>query len=81
MIDYGSVTKKAQYQAGKQISSMTVFTQSITVHSDDEVLEVFKDLLALRSSGSVHNPSISLEEYTDTGKLKRIIKSWSVYED
>lgn len=59
---------------------MTVFTQSVTVHSDDEVIEVFKTLLMQRSNGDLHNPSISVEEYADTGKLKRIVKSWSVHE-
>lgn len=80
MIDYGTVSKQSRFQAGQQVSSMIVITQSVSVHSDDEVLEVFKDLLKLRSKGDVHNPSITLEEYTDTGKLKRIVKSWSVYE-
>lgn len=80
MIDYGTVSKQRRFQAGQEVSSMTIITQSVTVHTDDEVLEVFKSLLELRRKGEVHNPSISLEEYMDTGKLKRIVKSWSVYE-
>lgn len=80
MIEYGTVVKKTQYQAGREINVMTTFTQSVKVSSNEDVIQMFEELLNKRSQGELHNPGISIEEYTDTGDIKRIIKSWSVYE-
>lgn len=80
MIEYGSVNRHQQYANGKLIQDKLVYTQSVRIQSDDDVIEIMRALLEQRSRGDVHNPSISLEEYADTGKLKRLIKQWSVYE-
>lgn len=80
MMEYGTITKQTKLIAGKEISSMTTFTQSVRTTTDDEVKSAFESMINDWKLGKIHNPSLQIEEYSDTGKIKRIIKSWSVYE-
>jgi hypothetical protein len=80
MIEYGEVSQVKQYIGGVAVRSVVTYIQSVRVDTDSEAVEAFRKLLEQRSRGEVHEPGVTLEEYADTGKVKRIVKKWSVYE-
>jgi hypothetical protein len=78
MIEYGTVSRESQFSAGKEVRTVLIFTQSVKVERDNEIIDMFKQMLEARSKGELHDPGISLKE--QDGLVKRVVKRWSVYE-
>lgn len=76
-MNYGTVSSQTRIIGGKAVEQLVIYTESVTVHTDIEAAESWYDMLEQRKNGKLKNPSIQLEEYPDTGRIKRVVKSWT----
>ncbi|HJQ07985.1 MAG TPA: hypothetical protein VJ836_00725 [Candidatus Saccharimonadales bacterium] len=79
MMQYGKITRLEEINVTKGIHSkpVVIYSQSIFVSNDLEPRTIFNGLMEDMRSGKLTNPGIQLEVYPDTGKIKRVVKSWT----
>lgn len=76
-MNYGTISVRTIMSAGKVVQTLTVYDESVPVHSDIEAAEVFYEMLEQLKQGKLINPGIQVEVYPDTGRIKRVVKSWT----
>lgn len=76
-MNYGTISIKTIIIAGKATKKFVIHDESIPVHSDVEAAEIFFNMLEQYKRGELINPGIQVEVYPDTGKIKRVVKSWT----
>ncbi len=76
-MNYGTISIRTIMIAGKVARTLTVYDESVPVHSDVEAAEIFYGMLEQLKQGKLINPGIQVEVYPDTGRIKRVVKSWT----
>lgn len=76
-MNYGTISVRTVMIAGKVARHYVTYDESIPVHDDIEAAEVWYDMLEQLKRGELINPGIQLEQYPDTGRIKRVVKSWT----
>jgi hypothetical protein len=78
-MDYGDIEEIRTHKVlgGLATHPIVIFRQSISVRTDSQVIILFNDLLERFKRGELINPGIQVEVYSDTGKIKRVVKSWT----
>jgi hypothetical protein len=76
-MNYGTISVKTILIAGKVTRSFVLHDESLPVHSEVEAAELFYDMLEQLKQGKLINPGIQVEVYPDTGRIKRVVKSWT----
>lgn len=76
-MQYGTRIELTQMIGGTVAKRTITYTESVRISSDTEALAVFTAMLEQFSRGELTNPGIQLEVYPDSGKVKRVVKSWS----
>lgn len=76
-MNYGTVSSQTRIIGGKAVEQLVIYTESVTVHTDIEAAEQFYALLEDFKQGKLINPGIQVEVYPDTGRIKRVVKSWT----
>lgn len=74
---YGIVSTQVRMIAGKVVGQVVIYTESVQVSNDIQAAELFYELLEQLKQGKLKNPGIQVEQYPDTGKIKRVVKSWT----
>lgn len=76
MLSFGSVTKEEKIHKGITVHSTTMYTESIYIDNEREVLTEFLKLIDLKKAGEI--VTFGLKVCVDsTGKTNRIEKTWT----
>ena len=76
-MNYGTISVKTIMIAGRVTRSYVVHDESLPIHTELEAAEVFYEMLEQLKQGKLINPGIQVEVYPDTGRIKRVVKSWT----
>lgn len=76
-MNYGTISVKTILVAGKVTRSFVTHDESLPIHTEIEAAEVFYEMLEQLKQGKLIDPAIRVEVYPDTGRIKRVVKSWT----
>lgn len=76
---YGKIVRQTEINIinGDEIPLAAIYHQSIFLSDDDQPIVIFEQLMTDMRAKKLSNPGIQVELYPDTGKIKRVVKSWT----
>lgn len=73
LMQYGSVQRVTSYHDGRITKDIKRHTESTDVKTIEGAHQLLDEMMA---KGLV-DPAINIETHTSTGKIKRVVKSWT----
>ena len=79
MIEYGKITKREEINIASGIHSapVVIYEQSVRVTNDLDVDALYHSLMDDMRCQKLTNPGVQIEQYPDSGKIKRVVKCWT----